>query len=172
MTATVVQNATPPTAHAARRLLDSRNLTEELVGAGGGSLYAVNVTGPLGDPVFSCFGMLDHLDPPTAVIEASAAGGRADIAWQTGPGGPMPTSWGVGELICAAMDEGAQRIVLIGRGSCLGDGGAGMARALGERMPCRNGRVLETDLGFLADRLGGRLREHDLLLDSCLQQPD
>ena len=172
MTALATQPTRQAQVHPAHRFEASSNLTEDLVGAAGGSLHALNVTGPLGEPVFSCFGMLDHLDPPTAVIEASAAGGRADIAWQSGPGGPMPTSWGVGELICAAMDEGAQRIVLIGRGSCLGDGGAGMARALGERMPCRNGRVLETDLGFLADRLGGRLRDHGLLLDSCLQQLD
>ena len=153
----------------ATRAKAAMQLTEEVVSACRGSLHAVTVTGPTGDPVFTCFGMLDHLDPPPALIqacaigEAPAAGGGA-ASTRT----PATTSWGLGELVCAAMDEGAQRIVLIGQGCRLDDQGAGMARALGERMPHRNGKLLETDVDYLADRLGGRLQAHHRLLASFL----
>jgi glycerate kinase len=144
-------------------------LTEAVVNACRGSLHAVTVTGPTGDPVFSWFGMLDHLDPPTALIQACAIG-EAPAA-EDGAASARPsatTSWGLGELVCAAMDEGAQRIVLIGRGCRLADQGAGMARALGERMPHRNGKLLETDVDYLADRLGARLQAHHRLLASFM----
>lgn len=144
-------------------------LTEAVVHACRGSLHALTVTGPTGDPVFSWFGMIDHLDPPTALIQACAIGEAPSP--EEGEPCTLPsatTSWGLGELVCAAMDEGAQRIVLIGRGCRLRDQGAGMARALGERMPHRNGKLLETDVDYLADRLGARLQAHHRLLASFL----
>ena len=163
------QAPAPVPAVRAHRPKAAMQLTEAVVNACRGSLHAVTVTGPTGDPVFSWFGMLDHLDPPTALIQACAIG-EAPAA-EDGEASALPsstTSWGLGELVCAALDEGAQRIVLIGRGCRLADQGAGMARALGERMPHRNGKLLETDVDYLADRLGARLQAHHRLLASFM----
>ena len=104
-----------------------------LVAAVGGTLHDVEVTGPVGQPVQAVFGMLTAEDQPTAVLEMAAAAGLRHVP----PGARDPlqtTTRGVGELICAALDAGATR-VLVGCGdSGTNDGGAGMAQALGVRL--------------------------------------
>lgn len=107
--------------------------TDALVRATGGSLHPVTVTGPVGAPVRAAFGLLGGTGPRTAVIEmAAAAGLRLVPRDQRNP--MLTTSRGVGELILAALDAGAQRI-LIGCGdSGINDGGAGLAQALGARL--------------------------------------
>jgi glycerate 2-kinase len=69
-------------------------------------------------------------DGGTAVVElASAAGiGLASLAPLTA------TTRGVGELLLAALDTGARRLVLGIGGSATTDGGAGMLQALGVRL--------------------------------------
>jgi glycerate kinase len=69
---------------------------------------------------------------PTAVIEmAAAAGLRLVPRDRRNP--CLTTSHGVGELIKAALDAGAERILLGCGDSGINDGGAGMAEALGVR---------------------------------------
>src|SRR5688572_23560610 len=51
--------------------------THSMIALLGGTIHEVMVTGPLGEPVESYFGMLEGEEKPTAVIEmASAAGLR------------------------------------------------------------------------------------------------
>ncbi|MCT1400250.1 glycerate kinase [Paenibacillus sp. p3-SID867] len=95
-----------------------------------GQLYHMEVTGPVGQPITSCFGVYTEHNKKTAVIEMAAAAGlklvprdRRNPLWTT--------TYGVGELIKGALDYGVDHI-LIGcgdSGTC--DGGAGMAQALG-----------------------------------------
>lgn len=96
----------------------------------GGRLVGRAVTGPVGEPVVAQFAMLGGGDAGTAVVEmAEAAGLRRVPAGSRHPG--STTTRGVGELIRAALDEGATRI-LVGcgdSGTC--DGGAGALQALG-----------------------------------------
>jgi glycerate kinase len=107
--------------------------TEALVDATGGTLHRVRVTGPVGDPVESFFGFMGGSDRRTAVIEmAAAAGLRLVPRDRRDP--TRTTSYGVGELIRAALDAGAQRILLGCGDSGVNDGGAGMAQALGARL--------------------------------------
>ena len=64
----------------------------------------------------------------TAVIELAAVCGLAAV----GPVAPMAaTSRGVGEVLAAALDAGATRLVLGIGGSASTDGGAGLLQALG-----------------------------------------
>ena len=107
--------------------------TKALVKATGGEMRPVRVTGPVGQPVESFFGFLGGSDDRTAVIEMAAAAGLSLVPRDRRD--PMlTTSYGVGELILAALDAGAERI-LIGCGdSGINDGGAGMAQALGARL--------------------------------------
>lgn len=106
---------------------------EALVAAVGGELHHVTVTGPVGEPVAAHFGMLEGEQVPTAVLEMAAAAGLRHVPVdQRDP--LRTTTHGVGELIAAALDQGARRI-LVGCGdSGTNDGGAGMAQALGARL--------------------------------------
>ena len=107
--------------------------TKALVNATNGTMHAVDVTGPVGRIVPSFFGFLGGTESRTAVLEMAAAAGLSLVPRdERDP--TRTTSRGVGELILAALDAGAQRI-LIGCGdSGINDGGAGMATALGARL--------------------------------------
>ncbi len=98
-----------------------------------GKLRQVRVTGPVGEPVDAHFALLGGKGPRTAVLElAAAAGLRLVPKDKRNP--LLTTTYGVGELIKAALDAGAERI-LVGCGdSGTNDGGAGMAQALGVRL--------------------------------------
>jgi glycerate kinase len=107
--------------------------TRGLVAATEGRLVDVTVTGPLGTPVRTQYGFLGGRETRTAVLDmASAAGLRLVPRNARDP--RKTTTFGVGELIKAALDEGAER-VLVGLGdSGTSDGGAGAAQALGVRL--------------------------------------
>ncbi|MCV3271307.1 glycerate kinase [Roseobacter sinensis] len=107
--------------------------TQALVNATGGRLHEATVTGPVGAPVSSFFGIMGGPGPRTAVLEMAAAAGLSLVPkTMRDPG--RTTSYGVGELILRALDQGVDRI-LVGCGdSGINDGGAGMAQALGARL--------------------------------------
>lgn len=115
--------------------------TKALVAATGGALHAVTVTGPVGRPVQAHFGFLGGQGPRTAVLEMAAAAGLRLVPRQAR--NPLKTTtYGVGELIKAALDAGAERL-LVGCGdSGTNDGGAGMAQALGVRLLDAQGKDL------------------------------
>ncbi|WP_405436212.1 glycerate kinase [Streptomyces anulatus] len=121
---------------------------EALALAGGGRLVPVTATGPVGEPVASHFALLGGPGPLTAVVEMAAVAGLALVP----PGLRHPgatTTYGVGELIRAALDAGARR-VLVGCGdSGTSDGGAGALQALGARLTDRHGRELRRGGGAL-----------------------
>ena len=122
--------------------------TQALVHATGGTLQTVNVTGPLGQPVQAPLGLLGGSGPRTAVIEMAAAAGLRLVPRHHR--NPMVTSsYGVGELIRAAMDAGAERLLLGCGDSGINDGGAGMAQALGARLLDESGAELSGGGGSL-----------------------
>jgi glycerate kinase len=83
------------------------------------------VTGPLGEPVEAEWGL--HGD--TAVVEMARASGLALV---DGPNDPLrATTRGTGELIRAALDAGAKRVIVAVGGSATVDGGLGALDALG-----------------------------------------
>lgn len=115
--------------------------TKTLVAATGGTLHHLEVTGPVGQKVQSHFGFLGGTTKKTAVLEMAAAAGLRLVP--SDMRNPMiTTTYGVGELIKAALDAGAERI-LVGCGdSGTNDGGAGMAQALGVQLLDENGNEL------------------------------
>lgn len=137
--------------------------TAALVDATGGTLHRLRVTGPVGAPVEAFFGFLGGREQRTAVVEmAAAAGLRLVPRDERDP--TRTTSAGVGELIRAALDAGAQRILLGCGDSGINDGGAGMVQALGGRLLDVDGepigpggaelrRLARIDLGGLDPRL-------------------
>ncbi len=130
--------------------------TRALVTATDGELHHITVTGPTGRPVKASYGYLGGNGPNTAVLEIAAAAGLRLIHHQDR--NPLfTTSYGVGEIIKAVLDSGADRI-LIGCGdSGTNDGGVGMAEALGARFLDTNGKNLGRGGGELA-----RLEQIDL----------
>src|SRR4051812_6574617 len=93
----------------------------------GGTLLAVTVTGPLGDP-----GPATVLLAPdgTAYLESAQACGLALVPRERRDP-TRTTTVGVGELIAAALDAGARALVIGLGGSGTNDGGAGALAALG-----------------------------------------
>jgi glycerate kinase len=113
--------------------------TKTLVAATCGTLHHLEVTGPVGKKVNAHFGFLGKTKTKTAVLEmAAAAGLRLVPSDLRNP--LVTTTYGVGELIKAALDAGAERI-LVGCGdSGTNDGGAGMAQALGVKLLDEHGK--------------------------------
>lgn len=122
--------------------------TKTLVAATGGTLHPISVTGPVGKPVQAHFGFLGSTAQKTAVLEmAAAAGLRLVPSEMRNP--LVTTTYGVGELIKAALDAGAERI-LVGCGdSGTNDGGIGMAQALGVKLLDQAGQSIGQGCGEL-----------------------
>lgn len=122
--------------------------TDALIAATAGKMHRARVTGPVGLPVDSFWGVMGGKGPRTAVIEMAAAAGLSLVP-RDRRDPTRTTSRGVGELILKALDHGARRI-LIGCGdSGINDGGAGMAQALGARLLDAQGRELPAGGGAL-----------------------
>ena len=92
----------------------------------GGANRATIVTGPLGDPVEAKWRLHRH----TAVIEMARASGLALVGGAEANDPLGATTYGTGELIEAAMERGARRILVGVGGSATTDGGLGALRAL------------------------------------------
>ncbi|KAI4235440.1 MAG: hypothetical protein LQ349_003176 [Xanthoria aureola] len=105
---------------------------EALVSATKGTLQKLTVMGPVRQPVSSHYGFLGGCRGKTAVIEMAAAAGLRLVPQELRDP-TSTTTFGVGETIAAALEAGAEEI-LIGcgdSGTC--DAGVGMAQALGVR---------------------------------------
>lgn len=120
---------------------------QAMVDATGGRLIPATVTGPLGEPVAASFGLMG--DGETAVIEMASASGLPLVpADRRNP--LLTTTYGTGELIRLALEQGARRLIIGIGGSATNDGGAGMAQALGARLLDAAGRDLPNGGGALA----------------------
>jgi len=120
-----------------------------LVAATGGSYRTVTVAGPLGEPVNASFGLLG--DGCTAALEMASASGL----WLVPPDLRDPTratTRGTGQLLLAALEAGARRVIVGIGGSATNDGGAGLGQALGFQLLDTQGRDLGPGGGEL-DRL-------------------
>ncbi|AJR01306.1 Glycerate kinase [Enterobacteriaceae bacterium bta3-1] len=148
---------------------------ESMVAATGGERVHVNVTGPLGQPVNGFFGWMG--DGETAVIEMAAASGLHLVALeQRNP--LITTSFGTGELILAALNHGARKIILGIGGSATNDGGAGMMQALGAHFHDIDGKELHVGGAALAQlasvdlsQLDARLAQTDILVACDVDNP-
>jgi glycerate 2-kinase len=141
---------------------------EAMVSATGGKIKVCRVNDALMRPVGAEMGFSP--DGQTAFIEMASASGLEKIPPEER--NPMVTStFGTGELILAAMAEGCKKIIIGIGGSATNDGGAGMARALGVRLPDRNGADLGPGGGELSKLrtidFSGIIREIPEILVAC-----
>ncbi len=104
---------------------------EAMMKAPGGTWIPQTVMGPLPDmQVEAGFAWFDH-DRSALVEMASASGLELLTEQQMNP--LLTTTFGTGQLIKAASEHGAERIMLAVGGSATVDGGVGAATALGWR---------------------------------------
>jgi glycerate kinase len=109
-------------------IADGGDDTLEVLCADGGTTLQVEVVDPLGRPIKATLGLM--ADRRTAVIEMARAAGLKLLE----PGERDPraaTTRGVGQLIMAAAEAGAERIIIGVGGSATVDGGSGCVSALG-----------------------------------------
>ncbi|RFU60481.1 glycerate kinase [Peribacillus glennii] len=135
---------------------------QALAASSGGRIETISVTGPLGEPVKAKIAFSN--DGKKAFIEMAEACGLHLV-----PGNlrsPLQTtSYGVGELILHAMEQGASELIVGVGGSATNDGGMGMASALGYQFFDDSGELLNgrgRDL-FCVDSMSGT--NHDKRLD-------
>ncbi|HET7475836.1 MAG TPA: glycerate kinase [Dermatophilaceae bacterium] len=141
-----------------------------------GRTVSVTVSDPLGRAVPAAVLLVGEGDGAAAYIESAQACGLHLLA--DGERDPtLTSSYGVGELIDAALLEGARTVVVGLGGSGTNDAGAGMLAALGAgsvRRLARGGLALEQLADDALVGLGdvrGRLRGVDLVLATDVDAP-
>jgi glycerate kinase len=122
-------------------IADGGDGTAEVVcRARGGQLREATALDPLGRPRTARYGWLGDADE-TAVIDVATASGLALLP-PAERDALRASSYGTGQLVLAALDAGARRLVLGVGGSASIDGGAGILQALGARLLDADGREL------------------------------
>jgi glycerate kinase len=140
--------------------------------------HVVTTIDPLDRPIDAGWLALD--DGATAFVELAAASGLARLAFgeRTPATARVASTRGTGRLIRAALDGGAQRIVIGLGGSATSDGGAGILTELGIRLLDARGEALPDGGVALArlDRvdtegLDARLTAVDIVIASDVTNP-
>ncbi len=146
-----------------------------LVNATGGEILREKVTGPLVDEVLASYGILG--DKKTAVIEMAEASGLTLVP-ENKRNPLITTTYGTGQLIKAALDQGCRKMIIGIGGSATNDGGSGMVQALGAKLLDKNGKEIgfgggELKKVFRIDTkyLDNRLSETKVLIASDVSNP-
>ena len=121
-------------------------LTEVMLAGLSGTRVEAMVSGPRMEPLSAPFCMVPSRK--LAVVEMAKASGLALLP-KARHDPTRTTTYGTGELIRAAMDNGATRIIVGIGGSATCDGGIGMAAALGYRFLDETGTPVEPVGGSL-----------------------
>ncbi len=148
---------------------------ETLVEGSGGEIRSATVTGPLGEELTANWGAMGG--GTTAVIEMARTSGLALVPLERRD--PMvATTYGLGEAILAALDQGFRRFIVGIGGSATNDAGAGMAQAMGVGLSDKSGAPLPFGGAALAelatidlDGLDARARESTFLVACDVSNP-
>lgn len=140
----------------------------------GGTLKEESVVGPLGHKVRARYAKLKE---DSAIIEMAESSGLELLS--SGERDPFrTTTYGVGELILAALDAGARKIYVGIGGSATNDGGAGMAQALGISLQDHSGREIGYGAGSLEhlaridlSNLDKRIQDTEFIVLSDVNNP-
>ena len=111
----------------------------------GGELVPVTVQGPFGQDMEAAY---LRLDGGRAVIEMASSAGLPLVGDRRDP--RITSTYGVGQQIRHAVEQGSTQILLGLGGSCTNDGGCGCAAALGVRFLDRAGQAFVPTGGTLA----------------------
>ena len=121
---------------------------DALVNGCDGRMTQVQVTGPSGHPVVCPYGIVDETH--TAIIEMSGAAGITQVSGEEK--NPLnTTTYGVGEVIKDAIQNGCRHFIVGIGGSATNDGGVGMLQALGFGFLDKNGNQIRFGAKGLED---------------------
>lgn len=121
---------------------------ESLVISTNGRYISQNVLDPLGRVIEAKYGVLD--DNETCVIEMAQASGI--MLLQDGDKNPeLASTYGTGQLIKAALDEGFRKFIIGIGGSATNDAGVGMLKALGLQFKKEDGTLISDGVSSLLD---------------------
>lgn len=144
-----------------------------LTADGGQKVYA-EVSGPYFEKMTSFYGLIDG--GKTAVIEMAACAGLPLVEHKKDPS--KTTTYGFGELILHAMDQGVNKIILGLGGSATNDGGAGFAAALGVKFFDQHNKVFVPVGGTLSkihkidvSKMDQRLKKIDFVTMCDIDNP-
>ena len=112
---------------------------QSLVDATNGSIKKAEALDPLGRKIEAFYGISG--DGKQAVIEMAAASGL-ELLKSDERDAMSATSWGLGDLIRAALDEEVERILIGIGGSATNDAGAGMLQSLGGKLLDASGQQI------------------------------
>ncbi len=127
-------------------IADGGDDTMDVLAASGGEIHEVEVLDRLRRPIRSQFALL--ADGRTAVVEMARASGLKLL--KSSERNPLiTTTYGTGQLIAAAIEAGAKRLIVGIGGSASNDGGVGCAQALGLRTEDSEGRTVPGEGGSL-----------------------
>lgn len=137
-----------------------------LLSATGGQLRSAAVMGPMGQTVEARWGVLG--DGATAVVEMAEASGLTLVP-ETQRDPMRATTYGTGQLLQAALDEGFRSIIVGVGGSATVDGGAGALQALGVRLADSQGNDVPLGAAGLAALAAMSMgRAHPALADASI----
>ncbi|OXM82633.1 glycerate kinase [Paenibacillus rigui] len=148
---------------------------ETLVTATDGRRVSIRLTGPLGDKVDTVYGVISG---DTVALEVASICGLAMVPAPLR--NPMHTTTrGVGELLCAALDQGYRKFIVGLGGSATNDGGLGLLQALGGRFTDPQGKEVGGGNGSSLLEIAGadlssldpRIRECDIQVACDVKNP-
>lgn len=124
----------------------------------------VSVVGPLGETVSAQYGLVPETN--TAIVEISQAAG-IDLVPEDKLVPVSTTTYGVGELIVDAINQGCKNFVVGLGGSATNDGGMGMLQALGFEFVDKKGKLLGLGGGYLKSIENIKTAKADSRLKEC-----
>jgi glycerate kinase len=147
---------------------------DALVLGAGGVVREKEVMGPLGEKVIGKYGILHN---GIAVLELASASGLTLVP-DDKKNPLITTSYGTGQLIMAAIEEGCHKLIIGLGGSATNDGGVGLAQALGVSFKDENGQELGFGGGELSklvkidtSRLDPRVAECEIIIACDVSNP-
>ena len=140
----------------------------------GGTAHFVSVLDPLGRAIRAPFYVLPNA---TAVVELAAASGLT-LLTETERNPEITSTFGTGQLIRAALDHGARKLIIGLGGSATNDGGTGLASALGVRFLDEGGNELPSGGAALLrlcridlEQVDARLQDTEILVACDVDNP-
>ncbi|MFC4772838.1 glycerate kinase family protein [Enterococcus hermanniensis] len=149
---------------------------DALVDGSDGKRVTIEVSGPIPtEKVTTYYGLL--ADKKTAVMEMAKANG-IELLPENKRNPLITSTYGTGEMIKAALDQGVEKIIIGIGGSVTNDGGAGMAQALGVRLLDESGIELSVGGGGLSKLasidvtgIDPRIKQTEIIIASDVTNP-
>ena len=139
-------------------------LLEAILSNTEGRLVSIEVMNPVSNPIKTTYGVLN--DNKTAIIEMAKASGL-ELITEEEKNPLVTTTYGTGQLIKHALDQGCTKIIIGIGGSATNDGGVGLVKALGGKFLNSKGEELTDGGGILGQLYRIDISKLDKRISDC-----